>query len=164
MEIHVSQQAGVFLWMALAGMCSSLVYDMFRISRKLFDMPDFAVFICDSVFWAVSAAISFITVLYSNSGELRWFVFAGFLIGGVVYFACVSAVVSTIVLFLLKTAVRIYLFFAKIVSRIARLVLKPVKPVAGRCRKCFRAVRSGIRTRIGIIKKINRKHTSKASH
>lgn len=159
MEIYVSQQAGVFLWTVLAGICASLVYDMFRIYRKLFKMPDWAVFVCDSVFWIVSSAISFAAVLYSNSGEIRWFIFAGLVIGVILYFMLLTNPVSKTVLLVLKIILIICLFIKRITGRIVKTVLKPLRPVRGHLKKTRKAVKSMLHkpnVQIRLLKKIRK--------
>ena len=114
MEIHVSQQAFVFLMMVVTGMIASVIYDIFRVFRRLYKMPGWAVFVCDMFFWLACTLLTFLTVNFCNSGELRWFVFAGFVIGGMLYFSLLARVFSAVIMFLLKVVVRIISFFMRI--------------------------------------------------
>ena len=166
MEIHVTEQVLVFLWMTAAGVCASAVYDMFRILRKLFRMPDWAVFICDAVFWIACTVITFTGVMYSNHGELRWFVFAGLAIGGAVYFSLLSCIITKTILFMLKIIVRILMFFRKILLLTGKLFSKPkrfIKTKAGRFKKYLKHIAGKPKSGLMIIKKArkNNKNTRK---
>ena len=147
------------LWMTAAGAGAAAVYDFFRIFRRLFKMPDWAVFICDIFFWTVCTVLSFEAVMYSNYGELRWFVFAGIAIGGVIYFTLLSAIVSKTVLFLLRIIVRVCLLVKKILFYINRLFAKPRRFISVRtarfvkyCRYILEKPKTGFR----ILKKIRK--------
>ena len=132
-----------------------MVYDIFRIGRKLFKMADGIVFICDAVFWVVCTVIAFHAVMYSNYGELRWFVFAGIAIGGVVYFVLLSKIVTKTFLFLLRIVVRICLFVKKVALFIDKLFARPRRFVRSKAGLCVRYTRCIIK-KYRFIKKLRK--------
>lgn len=163
MEIHVKLQAAVFLWTVLGGIITSLVYDLFRISRKLFKTPPWVVFVSDLVFWIVCSFLNFAIILEKNSGELRWYLFFGIIIGGVIYFSVLSSLFQKIVFVVLRIFVRLFLLCKKILLVIIRPFLKPVRNMQNRMRKRKLRIKTAkqeffknVRLKCKIIRNINR--------
>ncbi len=89
----IQEQTRLFLWSLAAGAALMLLYDLFRILRLAFPAPPWAVFGQDVLFFAIAGVTTFLFLLYSNGGVLRFFVFLGELIGGTLYYCTVGALV-----------------------------------------------------------------------
>ena len=163
MEIHVSQQAAVFLWTVAGGVLSGLVYDMFRIVRRLFRTPDWAVFLCDTVFWLASSIIAFVIILKVNSGQIRWFQFAGLIIGGAIYFSFLSQIVTKAVIFVLRIIVKTVIILKKLLAIPKKILAKPLGFVKKRLsrgkmkiKKRSRHLKSKLSSELKLLKKVRK--------
>lgn len=159
MEIYLSQQVTVFLSTISCGIITGFIYELFRLSRKLFQTSDFVVFICDTIFWLVSSVLSFATILYFNSGQLRWFLFAGFIIGGVIYFTLLSGIVSKIIVLVIRIMVRLYFIIKKILAVPLKIIKKPLRFAAKKTRnlkKYGKIPLKKLKSQWGLLKKVRK--------
>ena len=92
----VTNQAYLFFIFTMNGILIGLLFDFFRIIRKVFHTNDLITYIQDILFWILTG----ITVLYSififNNGELRLFMFLAILLGAFVYMLFISSYVIAI--------------------------------------------------------------------
>jgi len=102
MITSVSNQAYVFLCTIIGGMAIALVYDFFRILRKAVRTSGTVTYVQDLLYWLIAAAIMFITVYYSNDGQLRAYLFAGAITGAILYALLFSNMVMRSSLFIIK--------------------------------------------------------------
>ncbi len=95
MILSMSEQAWLFLLTVLTGMCVGLLYDLFRILRKVVRHHPFVVNIEDLVFWILATGIGAYFFLNENNGEVRIFAVLGIILGAVLYFAVLSRYIVT---------------------------------------------------------------------
>jgi len=122
MITSVSNQAYVFLCTVIGGMAIALVYDIFRIFRKAVKTSSAITYVQDLLYWLIAAAIMFITVYYSNDGQLRAYLFAGAIIGAILYALLFSNIVMKSSLFIIKIASKVFKAIAFIVSYPAKII------------------------------------------
>lgn len=128
MGISVAGQTIDFLLACLFGMALGAFYDVFRIIRVAVRCGKAAIFIQDAVFWLLCALSTFMFLLIESSGQVRFFMIFGELIGATVYYLtlgravmkCAAAIISAI-----KTALR---FLHKIFGII---FVKPINKLTG---------------------------------
>ncbi|MDR0958128.1 MAG: spore cortex biosynthesis protein YabQ [Clostridiales bacterium] len=120
MIISMGSQAAVFLTAAGAGFIAGIIFDIFRIIRKVLPSPAVITYLQDTLFFAVSAIITFYIMLNKNFGEIRPFVIAGCFLGAVIYFASLSILV-------MKASDAIISFIKKLAMLIVRLVTAPLR-------------------------------------
>ena len=93
-----------------------LLFDFFRISRKVIKTSDFVTYMEDILFWILTG----ISVLYSifvfNNGQLRLFMFLGIILGGIIY-----------ILFISKYIIKINIKIINIIKKIISFILIPIK-------------------------------------
>lgn len=125
MVVNTPHDLAVFACVFVCGQCIGLVFDVFRAIRKAFVPGRRMLAVQDTAFCAVVFFMFSLTVNRVNSGDLRWFVFAGVILGVVLYFLTESR-------FVLKVLTAVTLFSAKIISKLSAagkafgtLVLKP---------------------------------------
>lgn len=82
----VSEQAVIFLYAVALGAILCTVYDVFRIIRIAFGGKITAVFVEDIIFSVIALMLTFIFVVAFNSGELRFFILLGEMIGFTLYY------------------------------------------------------------------------------
>lgn len=113
MGISINQQLMSFLISVLCGAAMGIFFDCFRSIRKMIHMNDIVVNICDGVFFLMSGFFAFFTILSVNNGELRWYLFAGILFGGILYFLLLSTWFMKVFVFLLKLLFKIIYYLLK---------------------------------------------------
>ena len=115
MEVSVSQQAYVFFMMILAGGGAGILFDIFRVWRKIVRPGRVSTGISDILFWTLIGIGLFAVIYNVNNGELRVFEFMGIFIGALVYFLVFS-----------HMCVAVFTGIAKILAKITLLILKIV--------------------------------------
>ncbi len=112
MIVSLSNQAYIFLVTIVIGLFIGLIYDFFRLIRKIFVHKNSAVYFEDVLFWLISTFVCFYILLHKNNLELRFYLFLGIVLGLIFYFALISHFVLTFVIkiitILLKPVAFIY--------------------------------------------------------
>ena len=73
----VSNQAYLFLIFTVNGILIGLLFDFFRIARKVFYTNDFVTYIQDILFWILAGSMMLYSIFVFNNGEIRLFMFLG---------------------------------------------------------------------------------------
>ena len=105
--VHLSSQCAVFLRACLCGAALALVFDFFRVIRRVFRCPAVLVAIQDLFCCAVFCLGSFLFLLSQCDGKLRWFALAGQVLGAVLYWALLGGLVVRGGAWLLSLLVRV---------------------------------------------------------
>lgn len=119
MSEAIMAELSFFLHAALTGIVLSIVYDVFRILRRVRTHGWFAIAVEDFIYWIGSAIYISFVLMKDNNGIIRWFFVLGILIGMVVYNITISQYLVGI---LSKTINKIL----NIVENILKVLLKPV--------------------------------------
>lgn len=119
MDVTVSNQLFVFLSSAICGIFIGLIFDVFRIVRRIVKTGKAAAVVEDIAYWIIAAAIFFLFAGKVNSGEIRLYFFIGALLGTGLYFVTVSR-------YVIKVSVCIINFFIKIIGIVFRFLMTPV--------------------------------------
>ena len=90
MILSMSGQGATFLATAIAGVVLGVLYDCFRILRRVLRHKTVATTIEDAIFWIVSTLLMFIFLIGHNFGDIRGFIFMGLALGAVLYFTTLS--------------------------------------------------------------------------
>ncbi|WP_202710122.1 spore cortex biosynthesis protein YabQ [Sporosalibacterium faouarense] len=96
MEGVIHSEVYVFLTTLYGGIIIGFIYDIYRIFRYFFKPKRVATFIEDLVFWIIVSVLSLLIIIFSNWGELRGYVFLGFILGALLYNRLLSKIVITI--------------------------------------------------------------------
>lgn len=111
----------VFLGISvLVGMGLFLLYDMFRIFRRIVPHGVIWIGVEDFFYWLLCTAAVFLMLYQKNDGMIRGFAIGGVIIGMVLYFFLFSRAV-------VKTNVCIWKKILGIVGKITGFVTKPVR-------------------------------------
>ena len=155
MIISVSAQAYVFLCTIAGGMAIALVYDIFRIFRKAIKTGSVVTYVQDLLYWLIVALIMFLTIYYSNDGELRAYLFIGAFIGVVLYALLFSRIIMGSSMFIIKIVVKVIKAIIFIISYPIRLILQlmavPARKLARSMGKTMKKARSSGRVRLSKI-------------
>ena len=127
------------LYSVLLGFCFGILYDFFRMIRMVFCLPgiiraeersqrpknrltvNIIVFICDILFFVISACITAVFVFHANNGNIRGIALFGSLAGFVIYYNTLGRLVTLIS----KTLIRAVFYFFRFLSR--RVVLPALR-------------------------------------
>ena len=122
-----------FLIFIVVGIIISILFDVFRILRKVFKTPDIVTYIEDIIFGVMAGAIIIYSIFKFNNGEIRSYLFIGILIGILSYLFTISKVfikygdkiltfLKKILLFPIKKAL---LFSKSILNFIKKNIFRP---------------------------------------
>ena len=78
-------QLYTFLCFLITGFLIGILFDIFRILRKSFKVPDIITYMQDIVFWILTGALLLYSIFTFNNGELRSYVFIGIILGTFFY-------------------------------------------------------------------------------
>ena len=92
----VSNQAYLFLVFIINGIVIGLLFDFFRISRKVFNTNDMITYIEDILFWILAGANVLYSIFIFNNGEMRLFMFLAILLGAFAYMVLISSYIIKI--------------------------------------------------------------------
>lgn len=127
MILSIGSQAYAFLFSVVGGMVIALVYDAFRVFRRAVKTGSVVTGVQDSLFWLLVSAIMFLTVLYSNDGELRAYLFVGTFLGLVLYTFLFSKVVMGSSLFIIKIITTMAKATAKCISYPIKFIISNIR-------------------------------------
>lgn len=119
----VSNQAYLFLIFIINGIVIGLLFDFFRISRKVFETNDIITYIEDILFWILAGATILYSIFIFNNGEMRLFMFLAILLGAFAYMVLISS-------YIIKINV-------KIINIIKKIFFKPIHFLFINVRKNF---------------------------
>ena len=92
----VSNQAYLFLIFLANGVIIGLLFDFFRIARKVIHTNDFITYVEDILFWILTGAIVLYSIFVFNNGEIRVFMFLGIILGAFAYMILISSYIIKI--------------------------------------------------------------------
>lgn len=113
----LSQFNTVFIFF-LTGICIGLLFDFFRIQRKVLRTCDFITYIQDILFWIVSGLIIIFVIMKYTNGEIRIYMILGIILGILIYFLIISK-------YIMKIFVCILSFLLNIIGKL----LFPIKKI-----------------------------------
>ncbi|MGO1368165.1 spore cortex biosynthesis protein YabQ [Senegalia sp. (in: firmicutes)] len=134
----VLEQFYIFLKLTLGGIFIGFIYDLYRLFRYFINPKKIATIIGDTIFFILVSIIVLFFLFYSNWAELRWYVFLGFLVGGILY----KIFLSNIIVKVFRKIIFIILFPLKKVINIKKRFIK----------KILKKNKNGYRKIIGKIK------------
>ena len=134
----VSNQANLFIIFSLVGVIIGLLFDGFRVLRKLFSTNDILTYIEDIVFWILTGIIIIYSMYRFCDGELRFFMILGIIFGTAIYLLTISKYVIRVLATLLNVIKRVILYPIKIIHNVTRkVVLRPIFVICINIRKIF---------------------------
>lgn len=125
----VTNQAYLFLIFAINGILIGLLFDFFRISRKVFNTNDIVTYLEDILFWILAGAIMLYSIFVFNNGELRLYMFLGIILGAFVYLLFISSYIIKINVKIINTLKKFFGIiitpFKIIYDILHKIILKP---------------------------------------
>ena len=118
----IYHQIYVLIIFVLTGMCIGLLFDFFRIQRKVIKTFDFITYIQDVLFWILSGVILIIVIMKYTNGEIRLYMISGMVLGIIIYLRIFSK-------YVIKINTSIIKFIINITVKIINIVLFPFKKI-----------------------------------
>lgn len=113
----LSQFNTVFIF-CLTGLGIGLLFDCFRIQRKVLRTCDIITYIQDILFWIFSGILIIFVIMKYTNGEIRIYMILGMLIGIILYFLIFS-----------KYIMKIFVTILGFLLNIIRKLLLPIKKI-----------------------------------
>lgn len=141
----IGNEAAFFVVSLLCGMGLVLVYDFFRIFRRLIPHGNIWIGMEDVCYWFLCTVVVFLLLYQKNDGMMRAFCFLGIALGGVIYAFLFSR-------YVVKISVKILGMILKVFGKILKLLGKPfVKPgkkivtfLVKQLKKLYKAIKIGL--------------------
>lgn len=102
----------------VTGVLVGILFDIFRVTRKAFNTPNFLIYVEDTVFWILTGVLVLITLCTFTNGEIRLYMILMLICGTIIYFATIS---KYFVLFNTK--------LLEIVKKVVNFIVLPFKKV-----------------------------------
>ena len=118
---------GIFGFSIIFGAFLGIFYDIFRIIRIFFKCKFWNVFIQDIIYFFLSGVSTFLFILFINSGEIRFYILAGELMGFTLYYLTLGSLVYGIFY-------RFSRVIKKFFTKIFRALFVPIKSSVGKIR------------------------------
>lgn len=120
-------QIKILIIFAITGIIIGLLFDFFRIQRKVIKTFDFITYLQDALFWILSGIVLIISIMNFTNGEIRSYMILGIIIGVVLYF-------NTFSKYIMKISVGIANFFIKILH----ILISPIKKLSKKLKKSWK--------------------------
>lgn len=152
MDENIYYQIYMFALCCGFGVVLAIIFDGFRIIRRLVRTGVGLTFVEDIIFWILSSLLFFLVILKFYNGEFRVFMVFGILLGAISYLGLISR-------FFIRISVALIGFFAKLMRKILFVLFLPLKLILKLLNKpLFFAVNVGRRGWQGIRRKIAFNH------
>lgn len=160
MQISTTHQLYVFLIMAASGAIASLLFDLFRVWRRIIRPGLISTGISDLIFWIMAGTGIFAVMFNVNSGEARWYEFMGLILGAIIYFlvfsrmclaffGAIANVLAKIVVIILKIVLTPIVFLYKMIKTPVLWVFRPLwklfRKTAGSTKRSGARLKRGIK-------------------
>ena len=154
----VTNQAYLFFVFILNGIAIGLLFDFFRIIRKVFQTRDYITYLEDILFWILTGFMILASAFIFNNGQLRFFMFLAIIVGAIIYMIFISSYVIKInikmIMILKKILGIISVPFQMIGHLLGKTFLNPVHFLFINIRKSFTNFGIKIYTKINKTKKV----------
>lgn len=120
MNDNIYYQLYVFVLCCIFGVILAILFDIFRIKRRIVHTSVFLTFIEDMLFWVLASLLFFILILRFYNGEFRVFMVVGIVIGAMAYFGTLSKLFVSVCVVIVR-------FLTKFFKNIICIVLLPLK-------------------------------------
>lgn len=88
--VELTGQVMTFVMIMVTGMVLGVLFDFYRVLRGTFNPQALMTWFTDLLYWLIATAIVFFSLVLSNWGELRFYVFIGILGGLGLYYKWLS--------------------------------------------------------------------------
>ena len=152
MSEQIIEESHFLAYCFMSGVVITIIYDLFRILRRIIKHTNFFIAIEDLFFWIGAGIFLFFMLYKTNNGMIRWFSVSGAGLGMLVYKYTIGEhlveIMSTILNRVLDMVFRAFSFVLRPVKALTKQMFGKVKRV---CKKMKRQAKKKL---TGNIKKI----------
>lgn len=123
--VPVEAQFYTLLAMTLLGMVMGLFFDIYRETVNVLRLKKAVLDLWDLLIWILFIGITFVVLLYTNYGEVRFFVFIGIGIGLLAYFRLLSRTCRKII----RIGLSIFFKVLAVIWKIVRVPLTLIQKI-----------------------------------
>ena len=113
--MNSQEQIQIFFIFIVIGIIISLIFDIFRILRKVYKFSNMLIYMQDILFWLLTGIIILQSIFEFNSGDIRIFLFLGIFIGVFIYTSLFS-----------RYFIKLGTLFFNIINNIIRFIYNPI--------------------------------------
>lgn len=128
----ICRQVYVFLLANFAGALVGMIFDIFRVKRKLVQTSDIVVYIEDILYWLIISVVLFLLMYYSRECELRSYILLGLFIGVVMYMCMLSRYVLMVLERVIRIIYRCVILPIRVFMKFIKMLLRCVKFIRNR--------------------------------
>ena len=125
MSEQIIEESHFLAYCFMSGVVITIIYDLFRILRRIIKHTNFFIAIEDLFFWIGAGIFLFFMLYKTNNGMIRWFSVAGAGLGMLVYKYTIGEHLVEIMSTILKKTL-------DMVCRCLRFLFKPIKKLVKR--------------------------------
>lgn len=114
MEFSIAEQTLAFMQACALGVLIGFLYDLLRSVRIFTGAKFILTALCDVIFDILLIITLFLFFVNSTDGIIRFYIFAGVILGGCLYFLSISAIFVNFVLFMLRNLMKWIDFIIKL--------------------------------------------------
>ena len=122
----ITNQAYLFLIFTIDGIIIGLLFDFFRILRKIIKTNNVFTYLEDFIFWILTGIIILYSIYYFNNGEIRIYMFIGIILGILSYILTVS-----------KYIISFFVSITELIIKIINYIISPIKIIINIIKKIF---------------------------
>ncbi len=116
-EISAVLQIQSFIYSIILGAIFSLIYDFFRTYRNIKTHSSITVFLEDIFYFFIISIITFIFLLSTTNGEIRFYILFGILFGFIIFHIFFSKYILRCLLYLFNKIKRFLILIKKLIYR-----------------------------------------------
>ena len=111
-------QINMLLAFFITGIIIGILFDIFRISRKLFKTPNILIYIEDILFWILTGLFFLFTIFTFTNGQIRLYMIIITICACIIYFISIS-----------KYFITLNIKIANIILNILKIMFFPMKKI-----------------------------------
>lgn len=133
-------QAYLFLVFSLTGVIIGILFDFFRILRRIIKTSNFITYVEDILFWILTGFLILYNIWYFNNGEIRIYMFLGIILGVLIYMLTLSSILIKIFSKILRLLINvlelpfktIFSIFRRLITAIEKIFIKISKKITNK--------------------------------
>ncbi|WP_066634319.1 spore cortex biosynthesis protein YabQ [Desulfolucanica intricata] len=126
----LTEQLYTFIFTILIGLVVGFCYDFYLVTKRSLKLKKIGTYVGDFLFWAVVTVLVFGLLMWTNWGEIRFYVFLGIGLGIAVYLKTLSRSIKSVLQLCFKILIKIWKITILILIYMWRAILIPVKIMA----------------------------------
>lgn len=123
-------QANIFIIFIFDGILIGIMFDAFRISRRIFKTSDIITYAEDILFWILTGLLLLYSIFIVADGEIRFYMFLAAFCGVIFYMLLFSK-------YFIKIGVKFFCSLNAVIAKIFKTIFTPIKWIFKSIQKLF---------------------------